>query len=1253
MKWLPMICAFAITAQVAAPQGLTITTSSPLPAAIQDTAYSQQLAAAGGVGTLTWSIPPQTAGSPLPPGLTFSASGSFSGTPTKAGTYSVPVNVSDTRQQTASKTFSITVQLPPLVITNSSPLPAGTPTVSYSYVFNATGGTGTYSWRLSSGTLPPGLTFSSTPPTGRITGSPTTVGVYQFSVSVIDSQENTTVKQFSLTIQSQVLTITSSSPVPNGATGALYSYRFDASGGAPPYQWSTSSGSLPAGLALATDGSLTGTPTAAGQYTFTIRVTDSPGQSLAAQVATKTFSLRITEPLSVTTLSPINGAIGSSLTVVMTATGGTPIYLWSVAPGSQLPPGFTLDTASGFLSGTPAAAGTYNFAVQVTDSVQNTATKALVLIVQAGIAITSASPAPNAAAGVNYSLTLAAAGGNPPYTWALESGALPAGITLNTSTGVLSGTPQGTGAFSFVIRVTDSAKATVTKPFSLTVGTAQPVLLSTNNLDFSALSGGDAPPPQSFALITPAAQPLQFTIQVDSGAGVTAPGWLTVRLLKGATPARIPVAADQSGLQPGKYSARILVNTADGRQNIVTVNLTVTAADPQLDVSPGYLRFAGPASALAPSEQSLLIRNTGGGGPLSFQASVVGDAPWLSVAPDSGQAGPNAPASLRVLVNAQGLALGAQRGLIRVTSAAGSADIPVSLLVRDAGPVIGFNVTGLRFESREGNGNSRSKSASVLNLGQGTVNWTAAVVSDAPWISLGATSGSATAAAPGTLAISVDPGALDDGNYSALIRFTDPGALNSPQFFSVMLTVGDAADPPNPDPTPSGLFFIGKTGGSATAAQVVRVFTSSVAPVPFQVSANTADGANWLSVDPAGGSLTTQSPGQVNVTANPATLRPGVYTGDITVAFSSTLIRSTNVTLVVQPATTAASPKTRDAAGCTPARLALNQTGLVNSFAAPVGWPSSMVVRLADDCGDPVLNGQVVTTFSNGDPALALKLTDPSAGLYSGTWAPGKTTAQMTVSARATAPNLAAATADITGSVTPNKVPILAPNGTLNNLNPVVGAPLAPGTVAQVYGSNLATTQAEPGVIPLPATFNGTRMLVGAFVAPLFFLSDGQLNVQIPTELQPGKDYPVVVEANGGYTLPDTLTISPAQPGVLTFADKRLIAQHAADFSLITPDSPARQDEAITLYLVGMGATDPAIASGAPAPTNRLAPASNQTAVTIGGKAAALFFAGLTPGSVGLYQINLTVPTGLQAGDVPVVITQGGAVANASLLPVR
>ena len=220
-------------------------------------------------------------------------------------------------------------------------------------------------------------------------------------------------------------------------------------------------------------------------------------------------------------------------------------------------------------------------------------------------------------------------------------------------------------------------------------------------------------------------------------------------------------------------------------------------------------------------------------------------------------------------------------------------------------------------------------------------------------------------------------------------------------------------------------------------------------------------------------------------------------------------------------------------------------------------------------------NGQVVATFSNGDPALTMKLTDPNAGLYSATWSPSKVTDSMAVTARASAPNLASATFNITGSVTANKPPVLATNSLLNPINPIVGAPLAPGTIAQVSGSSLAASPAQAGSLPLQTTLNGTQVLIGPLAAALFSVSDGLLNIQIPTELQPDKEYPVVVATSAGFTLSDTITTAKATPSVTVYPDNSVSARHSADFSPVTADSPAAANEMILLSLVGMGATDP------------------------------------------------------------------------------
>src|SRR5262249_56495872 len=111
--------------------------------------------------------------------------------------------------------------------------------------------------------------------------------------------------------------------------------------------------------------------------------------------------------------------------------------------------------------------------------------------------------------------------------------------------------------------------------------------------------------------------------------------------------------------------------------------------------------------------------------------------------------------------------------------------------------------------------------------------------------------------------------ALGAGAYYALVRIADPGALNSPQYLTTVLNIAGADTAPNPQPDPAGLLFVAASG-AASPAQPVRVMISSSTTAPFQASANTADGGAWLSVAPASGSTSTQSPATVNVTVNAA-----------------------------------------------------------------------------------------------------------------------------------------------------------------------------------------------------------------------------------------------------------------------------------------------------------------------------------------------------------------------------------------------
>jgi CSLREA domain-containing protein len=278
--------------------------------------------------------------------------------------------------------------------------------------------------------------------------------------------------------------LTIDSPLPNGTVDVSYSVTLGASGGTPPYTWSLASGSLPPGLILdPPTGVISGTPTTAGAFNFTVQVADN-----SSAIATKEFTLTIqAPPLIIITASPLpTGTIGVPYSVTLEAIGGTPPYVWSLAAGA-LPPGLSLDSVTGIISGTPTTAGTFGFTVQVTDSSAVVATKQFAL----------APPPSNGSAGSSYTIPISvpdtppdASGGTPSCTnYELVSGALPDGLTLDSNTGVISGTPTDGGAYTFTVQCVVSTGQTATKEFIITIENPAPTLTSLDPSSATAGSG--------------------------------------------------------------------------------------------------------------------------------------------------------------------------------------------------------------------------------------------------------------------------------------------------------------------------------------------------------------------------------------------------------------------------------------------------------------------------------------------------------------------------------------------------------------------------------------------------------------------------------------------------------------------------------------------------------------------------------------------------------------------------------------------
>ena len=340
---------------------LIINPVSPAPAHL-GAPYSVSISGQGSTGISSWTV---SAGQ-LPPGLSLTVSplnvnlAFVSGTPSQVGTYSFTVQAQDySVPQTA--TMNITIAVDSHLALSKSSLKNGGQNQPYSDSFSVANGTPPFRWSVT-GSFPSGLTVD--PVSGAVSGTPAVFGGFAYSVSVSDSSSpvQSDSAQGSLNIAQQLQVVGTPS---NAFIGLAYNQPLIALGGSYPYTWTVASGALPPGLSLFSYGSISGTPTLLGSYSFVLRVTDSgsPPYVLAVPVTIQVTPQPLADIGPPVSPAPVNVIYHSQIP----ASGGTPPYTWSIASG-RLPLGLTLDPSTGYIDGTPTQVGTVNFVARVTDT---------------------------------------------------------------------------------------------------------------------------------------------------------------------------------------------------------------------------------------------------------------------------------------------------------------------------------------------------------------------------------------------------------------------------------------------------------------------------------------------------------------------------------------------------------------------------------------------------------------------------------------------------------------------------------------------------------------------------------------------------------------------------------------------------------------------------------------------------------------------------------------------------------------------
>jgi uncharacterized protein (TIGR03437 family) len=764
--------------------------------------------------------------------------------------------------------------------------------------------------------------------------------------------------------------------------------------------------------------------------------------------------------------------------------------------------------------------------------------------------------------------------------------------------------------------------------------------------DFPATEAGGAPVTRTITITSDPPGQL-FTIHgILAGIEATEDTELSVEPSLATTPATVKVQLKPSISRPANtlYQALFRYGPPDNA-NFLSLPFPVVVAAPQtpalaVSTQPQLFTYIGDSK---PQSRQLSVGNRSGI-PLHFTTNVSTSSGggWLSVSASQGDTTVRAPFTLTVTADPGGLAAGTYSGKVLVTDASdGDTNaIPVTMTVTDGKPSILLSQTGLTFNAVEKGRTEPAQSIKILNGGKGILNWTATArtTSGGSWLTVQPGTGQSIAGAvdSSNVLILADATGLAAGQYFGLIEVAAPDADNGPQYLTVVLRVAPNDGRPVYFVAPSGLVFSAAAGDTAGLTQTAKVYDLSGGEVAFTSASGISkiDDPDWLFYTPAqvkAGLTGVDGSVGIDVTAIPTNLNAGAHRGTITLQFPDGSTRTINI--LFQIAAPLSSQQARRAnrhdtpAACTPTRVDMEYTSAGGSSVA-AGWPATILVRAIDDCKQPLISGSIDTSFSNGDAPLNLNHVQD--GTWAGTWIPSRNqgqTVRLTFHAADPARGLDSR------SPFPAEVPTTDQDSPVVDaiVNPVswlAGVPLAPGSLISVFGSRLSADD-HLAAAPYPLALGNTLVAVAGRAAPLAWVSGNQLNGVLPFTLPVNTTVQMVVTRGATISTPVFITIAAAQPTVFTVDGTgrgQAIAYHDGQPGVLADVSnPASPGETINIECAGLGTVVPSIDAGT------VGPDSSSTAravnVQINGTSATVVSAGLKPGAVGIYQIQVVVPS--------------------------